>query len=102
MGSRVVTETVVRVENVHKSYGHGAAAAHALNGVSLDEPRGELVAIEGRSGSGKTTLLNIVGDSTCRTRGGAASTASILRSSARTGCRPCAGTASASCSRPSG
>jgi putative ABC transport system ATP-binding protein len=61
MGSQVVTETMVRVENVHKTYGRGAAAVHALRGVSLDIPRGELVALKGRSGSGKTTLLNIVG-----------------------------------------
>ncbi|MFE7860817.1 ABC transporter ATP-binding protein [Streptomyces sp. NPDC101209] len=61
MGSQVVTETMVRVENVHKTYGRGAAAVHALRGVHLDIPRGELVALKGRSGSGKTTLLNIVG-----------------------------------------
>ncbi|MEU6523958.1 ABC transporter ATP-binding protein [Streptomyces sp. NPDC046924] len=58
---QVATETMVRVENVHKSYGTGAAAVHALRGVSFDVPRGELVALKGRSGSGKTTLLNIVG-----------------------------------------
>jgi putative ABC transport system ATP-binding protein len=59
--NRVVTETMVRVEDVHKSYGHGTAAVHALRGVSFEVPRGELVALKGRSGSGKTTLLNIVG-----------------------------------------
>ncbi|MGW4593999.1 ABC transporter ATP-binding protein [Streptomyces sp. NPDC004457] len=59
--SQVVTETMVRVEGVHKSYGAGAAAVHALRGVSFEVPRGELVALKGRSGSGKTTLLNIVG-----------------------------------------
>jgi len=57
----VITETMVRVENVRKSYGQGAAAVHALRGVSFEVPRGELVALKGRSGSGKTTLLNIVG-----------------------------------------
>ncbi|GAA3496724.1 ABC transporter ATP-binding protein [Streptomyces prasinosporus] len=59
--SQAVAETMVRVEDVHKSYGSGAAAVHALRGVSFDVPRGELVALKGRSGSGKTTLLNIVG-----------------------------------------
>ncbi|MEU6576300.1 ABC transporter ATP-binding protein [Streptomyces sp. NPDC046805] len=59
--SRVSTETMVRVEDIHKSYGHGAGAVHALRGVSFEVPRGELVALKGRSGSGKTTLLNIVG-----------------------------------------
>ncbi|MFC5802685.1 ABC transporter ATP-binding protein [Streptomyces formicae] len=52
---------MVRVENVHRSHGSGAAAVHALRGVSFEVPRGELVALKGRSGSGKTTLLNLVG-----------------------------------------
>ncbi|MFE0420295.1 ABC transporter ATP-binding protein [Streptomyces tendae] len=59
--SQVVTETMVRVEDVRKSYGRDSGAVHALRGVSFDVPRGELVALKGRSGSGKTTLLNIVG-----------------------------------------
>ncbi|MEU5200565.1 ABC transporter ATP-binding protein [Streptomyces scabiei] len=59
--SRVVTAAMLRVTDVHKSYGRGAGTVHALRGVSFEVPRGELVAVKGRSGSGKTTLLNIVG-----------------------------------------
>ncbi|MFF7281721.1 ABC transporter ATP-binding protein [Streptomyces griseorubiginosus] len=59
--TQVITETAVRVEDIHRSFGEGAGAVHALRGVSFEVPRGELVALKGRSGSGKTTLLNIVG-----------------------------------------
>ncbi|MFC8075714.1 ABC transporter ATP-binding protein [Streptomyces sp. NPDC057307] len=56
-------EPMVRVTGLHRSYGTGtgAAAVHALRGVSFTAPRGELIALKGRSGSGKTTLLNLVG-----------------------------------------
>ncbi|MCX5386182.1 ABC transporter ATP-binding protein [Streptomyces sp. NBC_00083] len=52
---------MITVENLRRSYGTGAAAVHALRGVSFVVPRGELVALKGRSGSGKTTLLNLLG-----------------------------------------
>ncbi|MFF4187466.1 ABC transporter ATP-binding protein [Streptomyces sp. NPDC001691] len=55
------TGAMVRVDDLHRSYGSGAAAVHALRGVSFEVPRGELVALKGRSGSGKTTLLNLLG-----------------------------------------
>lgn len=44
-----------------KVYGEGQAAVHALRGVDLEIPAGEIVVLLGPSGSGKSTLLNIIG-----------------------------------------
>jgi putative ABC transport system ATP-binding protein len=51
----------VRLRDVTKSYGVGAARTHVLRGVSFDIDAGELIALVGQSGSGKSTLLNIIG-----------------------------------------
>jgi ABC-type lipoprotein export system ATPase subunit len=58
---RPVAAPVVRLRDVTKSYGNGAARTQVLRGVSIDIEAGELVALVGQSGSGKSTLLNIVG-----------------------------------------
>jgi putative ABC transport system ATP-binding protein len=52
---------VIVVHQVTKTYGAGDTEVHALAGVSLAVPRGELLAIMGASGSGKSTLMNILG-----------------------------------------
>ncbi len=44
-----------------KVYGEGPAAVHALRGVDLEIPAGQMVVLLGPSGSGKSTLLNIIG-----------------------------------------
>jgi putative ABC transport system ATP-binding protein len=51
----------VRLRDVTKAYGTGAAKAQVLRGVSFDIDKGELIALVGQSGSGKSTLLNIIG-----------------------------------------
>jgi putative ABC transport system ATP-binding protein len=53
--------TLVRVQNVHKFYRRGAERLDILNGLSLDIPQGDFLALMGPSGSGKTTLLNLLG-----------------------------------------
>jgi putative ABC transport system ATP-binding protein len=55
------TGPAFRTAGVTKVYGSGASAVHALRGVDLELPSGELVVLLGASGSGKSTLLNILG-----------------------------------------
>jgi putative ABC transport system ATP-binding protein len=52
---------VIQIENVTKIYQMGEVQVPALNGITLQIERGEMVAITGPSGSGKSTLMNIIG-----------------------------------------
>ena len=56
-----LSDVVVKVEAVTKTYQHDSIAVHALAGVDLDIRRGDFAVLVGPSGSGKTTLLNLIG-----------------------------------------
>jgi putative ABC transport system ATP-binding protein len=50
----------VHASDLTRTYGEGETAVRALQGVSLDIPKGDLTAIMGPSGSGKSTLMHIL------------------------------------------
>ncbi len=52
---------LVRIKSLTKSYTVEDRAVHALQGVDLEVPTGQFLALVGRSGCGKSTLLNILG-----------------------------------------
>ena len=51
---------IVDVQNVRKVYKRDTQEITVLDGISLQVPEGEFVALMGPSGSGKTTLLNLI------------------------------------------
>ncbi len=51
----------IEIKNLTKKFIQGSNEIYAVNNVSMQIEKGEMVAITGQSGSGKTTLLNLIG-----------------------------------------
>ena len=56
-----MSEPVIRMSNIKKSYKMGDSTLTVLKGISLTVNEGEFLAILGPSGSGKSTLMNMIG-----------------------------------------
>jgi putative ABC transport system ATP-binding protein len=62
-------DVLVKVTNLHKVFHRGGERIDVLQGLNLEIPKGDFLALMGPSGSGKTTLLNLVGGLDAPTEG---------------------------------
>jgi len=61
--------TIIKLENVWKTYQMGEVKVDALRGLNLEIKEDEFVAVMGPSGSGKSTAVNMIGCLDVPTRG---------------------------------
>src|SRR2546427_12612473 len=61
--------SVIKLEDIHKTYHTGEVDVYAVRGVTLEIAQGEFVALMGASGSGKSTMMNTLGCLDRPTRG---------------------------------
>jgi putative ABC transport system ATP-binding protein len=54
-------DVLVRAQGLHKVFRRGSERIDVLQGLDVEIPRGDFLALMGPSGSGKTTLLNMLG-----------------------------------------
>lgn len=55
------SQSIIKADNLHKTYLFGLEGVAALRGVSFEIKQGDFIIILGNSGGGKTSLLNILG-----------------------------------------
>lgn len=54
-------ENIIETKDLEKHFRSGGDEVKAVDGITINFPRGKMIAIRGSSGSGKTTLLNLIG-----------------------------------------
>ena len=69
MSEKSSSKALIEIRDLSKSYQKGKTTITPLEGLSLDVPEGEFLALMGPSGSGKTTLLNLVAGIDTPTKG---------------------------------